>query len=270
MRVTSMGSVPPLASPDADVRIRCFSTGSVRRKRADRGVRRYLADDWSDETLPVNVFLVEHPDGVCLFDTGQTARATAPGYFPFWYPFFRLARFELTYEDEVAQQLGRLGHEVSDVRWIVLSHLHTDHVGGLSPFAGAEVLVSRTEWNDARGLGGRLRGYLPQYWPSSARVRLVDFGEPPVGPFAGTHDVAGDGSLVLVPTPGHTRGHVSLLVRDRSRSFLLGGDAAETADDLGRAAPVLADYCKRSDIVFLATHDARASELVTGVAERRT
>jgi glyoxylase-like metal-dependent hydrolase (beta-lactamase superfamily II) len=264
-----MVSVPRLGSPDASVRIRCLSTGSVRRKRANHGVRRYVSDDWSDETLPVNVFLIEHSAGVCLFDTGQTARATAPGYFPSWYPFFRLARFELTRDDEVGEQLRRLGHDVTDVRWIVLSHLHTDHVGGLAAFVGTDVLVSRTEWDDAQGLAGRLRGYLPQYWPPSARVRLVDFDEPPIGPFAGTHDVAGDGSLLLVPTPGHTRGHLSLLARDGRQSFLLGGDVAEAADDLDRAAPALADYCKRSGIVFLATHDARASELVAAAAERR-
>jgi glyoxylase-like metal-dependent hydrolase (beta-lactamase superfamily II) len=242
--------------------IRCIRTGVVRLKRGDRGVRRYLLDDWSEETLPVNVFLVEHPDGLCLFDTGQTARAAAPGYFPWWQPFFRLSRFELGADDEAAAQLARSGVAPQDVRWVVLSHLHTDHVGGLAAFEEAEIVVPRREWEAASGMAGRIRGYLPQYWPSGVRPRLVDFDGPPLGPFSGTHDVAGDGRLLLVPTPGHTPGHTALLVRDGGRSWLLGGDLAHTAQELDEAAPAVAEFCRTEPAVFLATHDARAPELL--------
>src|SRR2546423_13243788 len=91
--------------------VRALTTGRVRQKRADRGVRRYFSEDWADVTMPVNAFVVEHPDGLCLFDTGQTARAAGPGWFPGWYPFFRLARFELDAEDEAAAQPARPGPE---------------------------------------------------------------------------------------------------------------------------------------------------------------
>ena len=57
------------------MRISVFSTGRVRRKRDERGVWRYLVNDWYETTLPVNVFLIEHPDGLCLVDSGQTAEA---------------------------------------------------------------------------------------------------------------------------------------------------------------------------------------------------
>jgi N-acyl homoserine lactone hydrolase len=244
------------------VRIHCLSTGQVRAKRGGRGIRHYIVDDWADETRPVNVFLIEHEQGLCLFDTGQTARAAKPGYFPPLYPFFRLSRFELAEEDEVQPQLSRLGVDIADIRWVVLSHLHTDHVGGLEPFRDAEVLVSATEWRDAQGLGGRLRGYLPQYWPSAVNVRTVDFAGAGVGPFTGSHDLLGDGSLLLVPTSGHTRGHMSLLVRNADRSFLCGGDAAMNANELHAVAPAIADFCERTDTTFLAAHDWHAPELV--------
>src|SRR5262249_49808464 len=154
------------------MRVHCFSTGVVRPKAGERGVHRYFADDWANEALPVNVFVVEHPDGLCLFDTGQTARAAEPGYFPWWGPFFRLSRFELAPSDEVVPQLERLALSPGDVRWVVLSHLHTDHVGGLDRFPGAEVLVSREEWGHATGLEGRIRGYTPQHWPRGVEPRL--------------------------------------------------------------------------------------------------
>ncbi len=146
------------------MQIRRLTTGRVRGKRRT-GPLRYLPGGWSDETLPVHAFAVEHPEGVCLFDTGQTARAARGGYHPRWHPFLRLARFELEPKDEVASQL-----DPRTVRWVVLSHLHTDHVGGLPAFTHATVLVSRVEWERAQGLRGRLRGYIPQHWPHGARA----------------------------------------------------------------------------------------------------
>jgi glyoxylase-like metal-dependent hydrolase (beta-lactamase superfamily II) len=216
------------------VRIRRVTTGRVRGKRRARGVRRYLPGGWSDETLPVHAFAVEHPAGICLFDAGQTVRATSPGYHQRWHPFLRLARFELTPADEVSAQL-----DPGDVRWVVLSHLHTDHVGGLHSLTQAEVLVSRTEWTRASGFRGRLRGYVPQHWPQGLEPSLVVFSGPPVGPFAATHDVAGDGRLLMVPLRGHTPGHAGLVVDDH---VLLAGDAGE---------------CPPGYVV-LAAHDPRA------------
>jgi N-acyl homoserine lactone hydrolase len=223
--------------------VRAVTTGRVRGKRAPSGIRRYLADDWSDETLPVHAFLVEHPAGPCLFDTGQTARATAPRWFPWWHPFFRLARFELGPEDEVAAQLAR----PEEVRLVVLSHLHTDHVGGLDAFAHADVVVLRGEWERARGLRGRVRGYLPQRWPGAVQPRLVDLDGPPFAAFPATHDLLGDGRLLLVPLPGHTPSHAGLLVRDDGRTLLLAGDAKDVPD---------------GDFVVLTAHDDRVPALL--------
>src|SRR5438309_3253048 len=111
--------------------VRALTTGRVRPKQAERGVRRYLSGGWSDATLPVHAFLVEHPDGLVLFDAGQTARAAEPGWFPRWHPFFRLSRFELSGGDEVPAQLRSLEVDPSAIKRVVLSHLHTDHVGAL-------------------------------------------------------------------------------------------------------------------------------------------
>lgn len=230
-------------------------TGYVRAKAGARGIRRYLVDEWRHEAMPVNAFLVEHPDGYCLFDSGQTARAAAPGWFPRWQPFFRLSRFELRPEDEVAPQLRSRGIEPSLVRRVVLSHLHTDHVGGLDAFAHAEIVVSRLEWERASGFGGRVRGYLPQHWPPRVEPTLVDFDGDAVGPFGSSYDIAGDGRLLLVPTPGHTPGHAALLVRDVDRSWLLVGDMAHTAAELDQVAPRIAAWCSDEGVSVLAAHD---------------
>lgn len=237
------------------MRIRLLRTGVVREREGARGVRRYGWARWRDETLPVNAFLVEHPAGLCLFDTGQTVRATSRGYFPRWQPFFRLSRFELDQEDETAAQLTVLGISPRDVRWVVLSHLHTDHVGGLAPFDASEIFVSRTEWERASGLAGRVRGYLPQHWPQGLKPHLLDLDQDGFGPFPGSHDLAGDGTLVLVASPGHTPGHVSLLVHRADGSVLLGGDLAHTSEELEAAAPDVARYCAEKRITYLGAHD---------------
>lgn len=243
--------------------IRVFSTGRVRPKRGERGIRRYFADDWRDDTLPVNVFVVEHPDGICLVDAGQTVAASRKDYFPQWYPFFRLSRFELGPADEAAAQLAGAGIEPGRVRWVVLTHMHTDHVGGIGAFARAEVFVSRTEWEPAQGFGGRLRGYLPQYWPPAIHPHVVDFTGPSVGPFASSYDVASDGRLLFVPLPGHTRGHAALLVRvDPSQSYLCAGDAAHHATELAASAPDVAEWCRREHVVVLTAHDDAAARLI--------
>ena len=243
--------------------IRVFSTGRVRQKRGARGLRRYLTDDWSDTTLPVNVFLVEHPAGFCLVDAGQTAAAAKPGYFPSWYPFFRLSRFELSEPDEVSAQLHAAGITPEQVRIVVLTHMHTDHVGGIAAFTNSDVVVSRTEWQAAQGIGGRLRGYLPQFWPSRIQPRVVDFTGPAVGPFPASFDIASDGRLLLVPLPGHTSGHAALLVRDaNSPAFLLAGDAVIRAADLERDHPAIAKWCEAERIVVLTCHDEAAADLV--------
>jgi N-acyl homoserine lactone hydrolase len=242
------------------VRLRVFSTGRVRGKAAERGLRRYLPGGWSSATLPVNVFLVEHADGPVLFDAGQTAEAARPGYFPRWHPFLRLSRFELGPADEAGAQLEAAGIHLDEVRSVVLSHLHTDHAGGIAAFGRARVIVTRSEWQAAGGFGGRVRGYLPQHWPRGLRPLLVDFDGPPLGPFSASHELAP--GLVLVPTPGHTRGHAALLVRDGDEAWLLGGDLAHSAAELEETAPEIARFCRSEGVTFLAAHDDDAPALL--------
>lgn len=249
------------------VEVSCLTTGAVRPKRGERGIRRYLRGGWCSETLPVHAFLVRHPEGACLFDTGQSALATGPGYFPRWYPFFRLARFELEPRDEAVAQLRQTDLSAEDLRWIVLSHMHTDHAGGLATLPGAEVVVSRVEWKRAAGWHGRLRGYLPQYWPADLAPLLVDFDGPGIGPFPGSFALTADRALLLVPTPGHTPGHMSLLV---DGAYLLAGDLCESADQLEYVNPHLARYCRDEGLAVLTAHDPEAPARLASRLDRRT
>jgi glyoxylase-like metal-dependent hydrolase (beta-lactamase superfamily II) len=87
-------------------------------------------------------------------------------YYPAGHPYYRRSlRFAITEDDEIDRQLGRIGLSPEDVRWVVLTHLHTDHAGGLRHFRDAEIVLSADEWTTARGLRGWARGYLTHPWP---------------------------------------------------------------------------------------------------------
>jgi N-acyl homoserine lactone hydrolase len=219
------------------MRIHSISTGHVQvhtnqvRGRGTGLARRLnvLRDTQWTPPLPIHAWAIEHPEGLILVGTGEVHEASDPRHFPA-HPYFRRAlRFDLPERDEIDQQLLRLGLSAEQVRWVVLTHLHTDHAGGLRHFPAAEIVVAADELAAARGLRGRLRGYLPQMWPRWLAPRTITFRSDPVGDFPASHPLTEAGDVVLVPTPGHTHGHLSVLVRRPGRpTVLLAGDASYT------------------------------------------
>jgi glyoxylase-like metal-dependent hydrolase (beta-lactamase superfamily II) len=178
---------------------------------------------------PINAYVIEHRDGLVLFDTGQDrASVIESDYFPGGLTkvlYDRLARFEIGPQETLSAGLDRLGYGVGDVSTAVVSHLHQDHIGGLGELGQADILVSQTEWDtlssplpEMRGLMGRhidLPGL--RWW----RIEPAPTEDSTLLPFRACHDVFGDGSLVLLPTPGHTPGSLSLLVRQPDTAPLL-------------------------------------------------
>ena len=157
------------------MRMHVFQTGTVAIKQRQvhgvgagmqRRLNTLLDHTWTDP-LPIYAWVIEHPEGIIVVDTGETARATEPGYFPWWHPYYRLGVREwVRPEEEVGPQLRTLGIPPEEVRWVVLTHLHSDHAGGLAHFPKADILLSRTEYQSAAGWRGQVRGYLPQQWPT--------------------------------------------------------------------------------------------------------
>ena len=211
------------------MRIHAIQTGTVAittkwRNGAGHGrlrlVNTLLDRKWT-EPLPIYAFAIEHPEGVIVVDTGETARVSEPGYFPRWQPFFRFAvREQVQPEQEIGPQLEQLGILPSDVRRVVMTHLHTDHAGGLHHFPDNEILVSRAELDYAAGLLGRLRGYPNKRWPAWFRPTLVDLPAIRFGPFPASMPLTEAGDVTLVAVPGHTPGQLAVVVEDGDpRSF---------------------------------------------------
>ncbi len=233
---------------------------------------------------PINVYVIEHARGLILFDTGQDrASVTDDTYFPggaAGHLYDRLARFDIGEQDTLAAQLATLGYAPSDVDTAILSHLHQDHIGGLAELADADLLVSAAEWAELSRPGPELRGFLHE------RIRLPGLkwhrvspepaADPGLAPFAESLDVTGDGSRVLLPTPGHTAGSMSLLVRRAARPpLLLAGDLTYDAERLRRGQlpgvgarrrlaestrKVVALADQQPGLVVLPAHDPTAAE----------
>jgi N-acyl homoserine lactone hydrolase len=178
------------------------------------------SSEWS-RARPINVYVVEHTEGIVVFDTGQDrGSVTDPRYFPDGVNgviYRRLAAFHVAEDETMTAGLDRLGYAAGDVRAAVISHLHQDHIGGVAELPNAELLVSPGEWRSLHrpfaATRGLLRGHIEG---PGLRWRQVEFDrltDPALAPFTTGHDVFGDGALTILPTPGHTRGSMSMLVR---------------------------------------------------------
>jgi N-acyl homoserine lactone hydrolase len=266
-----------------------FSTGRVwirpqhvRRDRTPVAWWLFTSRRWTRE-LPINVYVIEHDRGLVLFDTGQDRRSvTDDGYFPRGIPgliYRRLARFDIDEHETLAAGLDRLGHRPEDVTNVVLSHLHQDHIGGIHELPNARILVSADELTRSRKPLAGLEGYLVRHL-SDSRINWQPVQCEPANGLAGfsrAHDLFGDGSLLLLPTPGHTVGSLSMLVRRAGHApLLLVGDltydvellAAGDIPGLGPAAAVrdssrrVHDLQQQTGAVVLAAHDPAARALL--------
>jgi glyoxylase-like metal-dependent hydrolase (beta-lactamase superfamily II) len=286
-----------------------ISTGSVQARTAMVGqpiqnrnitmrrLRSFADRTWTDP-MPIGVFVINHPDGPILFDTGESPLCNDPGYLPIWSPTRMFARTRICAEDGIVAQLLARGVEPAKLQAIVLSHLHGDHTGGLQHILeltpDVPVYLSHSQWK-AFGENywwAMMQGCTPQHWPKNFAPRLLDFEDGSVGPWNTSSNITADGCVVAVPTPGHVPGHVSLVVYETSTwgaprydndspstsaTFLLLGDASYSVDLLDREEPdgvnddpemalqslrLVKQFASLTDLVVLPSHDINTPTLL--------
>jgi glyoxylase-like metal-dependent hydrolase (beta-lactamase superfamily II) len=211
-------------------------------------------------TVPVPSFLVVHPKGTLLFDTGVDCLAATDPQRSLGRRLAGLFTMAGGTDESLPAQLARLGLDVGDITHVVNSHLHFDHCGCNALFPRAKFLLQRAELDAARAPGSHAH---ERSWNHPLDYRALD----------GEHDVFGDGAVVLLPTPGHTPGHQSMRVRVSSdRNFLLAADACYTQAHLDReivptavwdtgqmiaSMDALRKLGERSDTELIFGHDAQ-------------
>lgn len=201
---------------------------------------------WRAALFPALFGVLHHPrHGVTLFDTGYTARfMQATERFP-QRAYRWLTPLQLAAGDSAVEQLAREGIAAEAVERIVLSHFHADHIAGARDFPNARFVASRGAWDAVRECGpfrATVRGFLPQLLPPDFERRAtlldeLDFKSGGIGSFGRDHDLFGDGSVRLIPLPGHARGQLGLLAATPGGRRFLIADAAWTTASFQQRRP---------------------------------
>lgn len=171
-------------------------------------------------TIPFLMFLIDHPKGLVVVDTGVDIDTAEDPL------------LEATPEHRIDRQMRRLGYEPNDVKYVVLSHLHVDHMGCATLFPNATFVVRRSELRAAWWPEPYDRGY---DFDGILQMRNLKYLQPPDNE---TFDVFEDGSIVCFDTRGHTEGHQSVLVNlPKLGRVVLTGDAVQVAQNFTDKVP---------------------------------
>jgi glyoxylase-like metal-dependent hydrolase (beta-lactamase superfamily II) len=177
--------------------------------------------------MPMVCFLLERSDGLILVDTGLgTVTVRNPAEFPGIFYTMALS-FRIREGEEAISRVKSLGYHATDVKHIILTHLHMDHVGGLGDFPDAEVHVTRQGYNTMNEQAGKFMSFFHSgAFKHSPKWQFNELDEKPFLGFPQSLDLFGDGNVVMVGTPGHTAGHIGVAITLKNEIFLHLGDAA--------------------------------------------
>ncbi len=190
--------------------------------------------DKSNVSVPALFFLIEHPvHGNILFDTGYSTRYfEATKAFPFSL-MNKITPVKITEKENAISQLLENNLTSKQIQTVILSHLHADHAGGIADFNHSTIYVDKNEWRYGQQSKLKLlwKGYLRQMYEkiNLSSLEQLDFEESghPYGPFGNTIDLLKDGTIILVPFPGHAIGQFGLLlnISNQERYFLIADSA---------------------------------------------
>ncbi|KAJ3480014.1 hypothetical protein NLG97_g8168 [Lecanicillium saksenae] len=281
------------------VSVKFFTTGTVQLRPSMksqpienkfallRQIRALADSGWSEE-LPIAAFIISHPDGPILFDTGESPLWNDTGYVRSWYPTRRLIKVNIQPGDCILAQLRNAGLDPTDLQAIVLSHLHGDHAGGLGPLVFAApnvpIYISREHWEKfgKRPFWASLNGCNPQHWPKPFSPIILDYTDGAVGPWQSSCNITSDGKVVAVDTSGHVPGHLSLIVAGDNAdgtqaTYFLAADATYSLDQLNAEHPDgingdpqralqtmkrIKSFAEAQDVVVLPSHDRETRSML--------
>lgn len=213
-----------------DIKIQFFSGGYSTHREA----MVMNGGSWKSMAFPAVFAVITHPEiGIILYDTGYSARFfEETRYFPArLYALITPVVYQAS--DNAAVQLKDLGIDPTDVKYIITSHFHADHVGGLKDFPNARFICSRAGYESVkprRGLNAVKAGFLAGLIPRDFEARALYVEDEDqvaldlsFAPFQSGYDIFKDGSFYLVDLPGHVVGQLGLFIttEDHKRYFLI-------------------------------------------------
>jgi len=178
-------------------------------------IRSLWRDPRFTQPLPMWAWIVETGTERILIDAGGAPGATGG---------VTKTKFSISADQSLVAELARLGFAPGDFDRVLLTHLHGDHVGGLPEFDSRRVWVARSEWGPVAKFPGRLMRPMVAPVQRGFAPNVFDFDGPALGAFTGSWSATRDGSVIALPTPGHSAGHTSYLVRRAGGDVLIAGD----------------------------------------------
>lgn len=169
--------------------------------------------------MPVSCYLIRHGDDLVLFDAGLPAELAGKPQ--------RQDGQTMSVGSTLAAQLARIGIDPAKVGTLIVSHYHGDHNGQADIFTGARLLMGGPDIDAFRAETAADQGAIAP-WIAGSR---------PTEPVSADRDLFGDGTLRVLYTPGHTPGHISLLVKAGGKAFILTGDLVHNRDQLTTLEP---------------------------------
>lgn len=224
--------------PGEGVRLFGFTVGHVHMPLSF-----FLEGEPGQVKAPVTAFLIDHPRGLVLFDTGLGQRFARP------VGTAAESFIDLEQGDTMVERIQAIGVDPVDVHWIIVSHFHADHAGGNAAFPNATVIVNETEHDFAKANADGMLYCLEEFETGQPFLKI-----------RGEHDIFGDGTVIVFPTPGHTPGHQSARVKTDGGDIVLTGDCCNMMRSLDEFK--LPDHCHDLDQTIASL------ELLSGLRDR--
>jgi len=203
--VAELAPAPKVTSP----RLYVFDCGTLVYNRPEDYT--LTREEVKDTNMGVTCYLVVHSKGMLLYDTGLDDRLVGRPLYENVLDGYAQIKF-----NTLRGQLADIGVTPANIDYLVLSHYHWDHVGNAGDFAASTWLVYKGDRDQMFSPAARAYSWFSRYSAlENSKTMLL----------GGDHDVFGDGSVVVIATPGHTEGHCSLLVRLKNTGpIVLSGD----------------------------------------------
>lgn len=221
-------ATPVQAQSPEGMKLYITSSGDL---NLDQGWLTAMTNHGNRIDVPVPMYIIDHPQGLVVFDTGMNIAVVPDNGAEYWGPVAGAFTPTMSREQGIDRQLRRIGKSVEDVRFVIHSHLHLDHAGNIGMFPNATHIIRKAELQNA---------WWPERFQRAAYV-MDDFKvtrELNIIELTRDLDLFGDGSVELIDTKGHTKGHQSLIVRlPNSGTMILASDAAYMAENLQGTVP---------------------------------
>jgi len=181
-----------------------------------------------DIKIPINMWILDHPKGLVLYDTGNNAAISDGQCKTHWMAgLCDFLKPTQTRKDVIDQQLEKLGYKVSDVKIVITSHSHLDHIGNIEMFPDAIHVMQKKELYQA---------WWPEKFQRTGAHVLADYDDARDFNYMelnGDYDLFGDGSVIILSTPGHTMGHQSVKLQlPETGTVILAQDAIWMEENL--------------------------------------